>query len=125
MAKTLTIKIKPMAEALEEFRDTFKALETGRPVRRRAGVYFTSLDAARALLTPTRLALLRAVRTQRPESIYALAKRLNRNLKNVQADLRLLETYGLVKLTTGRGVGKRRVKVPEARFEEIALTITL
>ena len=55
MAKTLTIQIKPDREALESFRQTFKTLQAGRRVHRREGVYFTSVEAARNLLTPTRL----------------------------------------------------------------------
>ena len=125
MAKTLTIKIKSVGEALEGFRETFKAYETGRRVSRREGVYFTSIEAARNLLTRNRLALLKAIRTQHPGSIYELAKTLNRDLKNVQEDLRLLEEYGLIRLTEGRSVGKRRVKVPEALFGEIALKIAI
>ena len=62
MARTLTIKIKPVEEALGGFRETFKALESGRRVKRREGVYFTSIEAARNLLTPNRLAVLRAIR---------------------------------------------------------------
>lgn len=125
MAKTLTIKIKPVGEALEGFRETFKALAADRRVTRRAGVYFTSIEAARNLLTPTRLALLRTVRRRHPRSIYELAKLLNRDLKNVQADLRILEEYGLVRMTKGRGVGRRKVKVPEALFDEIALKVAI
>ena len=125
MAKTLTIEIKPTDEALEGFRKTFKALEGGQRVARHAGVYFTSIEAARNLLTRNRLALLRAIRAQRPGSIYELAKAVKRDLKNVQQDLRILEDYGLVRTTTSRGVGKRRVKVPEALFDEIALRIAI
>ena len=68
-AKTLTIQIKSAGEALEGFREAFKAVEAGRRVSRREGVYFTSIEAARNLLTPNRLALLRAIRTRRPGSI--------------------------------------------------------
>ena len=125
MAKTLTIKIKPARDALEGFRQTFKALEAGRRVTRREGVYFTSIEAARNLLTPNRLALLRAIRAQPPGSTYELAKRLKRDLKNVQEDLRLLEEYGLIRIRRGRGVGKRRTNVPEALFGEIALKIAI
>lgn len=125
MAKTLTIEIKPMDDALEGFRKTFKALETGRRVARHEGVYFTSIEAARNLLTRNRLALLRAVRTRRPGSIYQLAKAVRRDLKNVQQDLRILEDYGLIRMTAARGVGKRRVKIPEAPFDEIALKIAI
>jgi len=69
MAKTLTIQIKSAGEALEGFREAFKAVEAGRRVSRREGVYFTSIEAARNRLTPNRLALLRAIRTRRPGSI--------------------------------------------------------
>src|SRR6266850_2311596 len=99
MAKTLRIKIKSVGEALEEFSSVFKAVQSGRHVTRRQGVYFTSIEAARNLLTPNRLALLRAVRSKHPGSIYELAKVVGRDLKNVQDDLRLLEWYGLVRMT--------------------------
>jgi predicted transcriptional regulator len=121
MTKTLTIKIKPLEEALEGFRKTFKAVEAGRRVNRREGIYFTNVEAARNLLTPNRLVLLRVIRRQRPGSIYQLAKILKRDLKNVQDDLHLLEEYGLVRITQGYGAGRRTVKVPQALFSEIAL----
>src|SRR3989454_304215 len=108
MAKTLTIQIKAADEALKGFRETFKAVEAGRRVTRREGVYLTSIEAARNLLTPNRLALLRAIRTKRPGSIYELAKIVGRDLKNVQDDLRLLERYGLVQI--GHGAARESAK---------------
>lgn len=130
MAKTLTIRIKPVGEAMEAFRKTFKALE--KPTRGRAraqrseGVFFTSVEAARKLLTPNRLGLLRAIRTERPGSMYALAHRVGRDLKNVQQDLRLLESYGLVRMARSRASGKgRQTKAPRALFREIALKIAI
>jgi predicted transcriptional regulator len=124
MAKTLTIQIKPVGEALESFGETFKALEAGRQVSRRQGVYFTSIEAARNLLTPSRLALLRAIRAKRPGSIYELAKLVERDLKNVQGDLQTLERYGLVRLNKSRRPGRRKV-VPQALFNQIALKIAI
>ena len=120
-----TIQIKSAGEALEGFRDAFKALEEGKRISRRGGVYFTSIEAARNLLTPNRLALLRAVRSGRPGSIYALAKMVRRDLKNVQEDLRLLETYGLVRMAHATRSGKRRVRVPKAMFDQIELKIAI
>jgi predicted transcriptional regulator len=125
MAKTLTISIKSWDESAAEFRDTFKAVQAGRRVKRHDGVYFTSLEAARNLLTPSRVALLRAIRRERPGSIYQLAKLVRRDLKNVQDDLRLLETYGLVRMTRAKSIGKRSVKIPEAKFDAIALEIAI
>ena len=95
MAKTLTIQIKSAGEAFDGFRETFKAVEAGRRVSRREGVYFTSIEAARNLLTPNRLALLRAIHARRQGSIYELANIAGRDLKHVQDDLRLLSDPGL------------------------------
>ena len=125
MAKTLTIQIKSAGTALEGFRRTFKDVAAGRRVERREGVYFTSIEAARNLLTRNRLALLRAVRSGRPGSIYELAKIVDRDLKNVQDDLRLLETYGLIRMADATRSGKRRVRVPQALFDEIDLKIAI
>lgn len=50
---------------------------------------------------------------------------VSRDLKNVQDDLRLLETYGLIRMADGTRSGKRRVRVPEAVFDEIELKIAI
>jgi predicted transcriptional regulator len=125
MAKTLTIRIKSAEEALKGFGETFKTVGSGRRVRRTEGVYFASIEAARNLLTPNRLGLLRAIRLKRPGSIYELAKTVGRDLKNVQDDLRLLERYGLVEMRDSRKTGRRRVRTPKALFHQIALKIAI
>ena len=125
MSKTLTIRVRSIDEALEGFRTTFKAVATGQRVEKREGVYFSSIEAARNLLTPGRLALLRAIRAKRPGSIYELAKVVGRDLKNVQEDVKLLERYGLVHLSRGRGAGKRVVRTPRTTCSEIALRIAI
>jgi predicted transcriptional regulator len=83
------------------------------------------MEAARNLLTPNRLALLRAIRTKRPGSIYELAKMVRRDLKNVQGDLKLLERYGLVRMSQEHRKGKRQVTVPRTIFRQIALKIAI
>ena len=65
------------------------------------------------------------VRTKRPGSISGLAKITGRDLKNVQEDLRLLERYGLVRIGRGRSPGKRKVRIRQAVFNEIALRIAI
>ncbi|MBI4270532.1 MAG: hypothetical protein HY615_09370, partial [Candidatus Rokubacteria bacterium] len=78
MARTLTIGIKSIDQALRDFGETFEAVRAGKRISRHEGVYFTSLEAARNLLTPRRVALLRAIRSRRPGSIYELAKIVGR-----------------------------------------------
>jgi len=125
MARTLTIGIKSIDQALRDFGETFEAVRAGKRVSRQEGVYFTSLEAARNLLTPRRVALLRAIRSRRPGSIYELAKIVGRDLKNVQHDLQILERHGLVRMTRSRGTGKRKVKIPRAMFGAIQLKIAI
>jgi predicted transcriptional regulator len=50
---------------------------------------------------------------------------VGRDLKNVQNDLRLLEAYGLIRMTDGTRSGKRRVRVPQAVFDQIELKIAI
>ena len=125
MAKTLTIQIKSVDEAPEGFRKTFKDVAAGRRVKKCGGVYVTSIKAASSLLTPNRLALLRAVRSERPASLYELAQMVHRDLKNVHDDLRLLETYGLIRMADAPRSSKRCVRVPQALFDEIELKIAI
>jgi len=65
----------------------------------------------------------KSVRQSVPSSIYELANLVDRDLKNVQDDLRLLEKYGV--MSTRRSRGKREVRVPEALFAQIALKIAI
>ena len=81
MAKTLTIGIKSANDALEEFRSAFKSLESGQAVPRHAGVYFTSVEAARMTLTArdsTRVLALLEQPPRPPAALRAAAKRRTR-----------------------------------------------
>ena len=125
MTKTVTFTVRPEEDVLSQFAETYRALRAGRRVAPHDGVSFTSIEAARNFLTPARLVLLRAVRRRQPGSVYALAKMVGRDLKNVQQDLKILEQHGLIKMTRGRGVGKRAVTVPTTLCREIALRIAI
>jgi predicted transcriptional regulator len=122
--ETFKIAIKPLDEAYREFEETYEALRAGKPAAKRQGVYFTSLDAARKLLTQERLALLRTIRVKGPTSMYELARLVGRDLKNVQDDLALMHKHGLVRFRR-RKDDRRGAKIPEVPFREIALRITL
>ncbi|MGO9604484.1 MAG: ArsR family transcriptional regulator [Candidatus Binataceae bacterium] len=122
--KTVTFTIEPFTQSLKRFRETFKAVQAGRQVKPEELVGFTSLEAARNFLTRERLALLHTIKSRNPNSIYELAKLAERDLKNVQEDVRILERHGLVRIDK-RSRGSRKVKVPRVPFEEIALKIAI
>jgi predicted transcriptional regulator len=119
------VRIRSIGDALEGFRKTWKALEQGKKVTRQSGTYFTSLEAARKVLTPKRLDLLRTIRRESPDSLYRLARLVGRDLKNVQEDVRALAELGLVSLKKTRGTSGRPTTAPRVRFKEIEVRIAV
>lgn len=105
--KTLEIQIKSREQADADFTNVFKAAQPGVKVVPAKGVFFTSLEAVRALLTDRRLALLHQVREHSPKSISHLAKIAGRDFKNVHADVMLLKHYGLIQLGERRKTTKK------------------
>src|SRR5215470_8733022 len=121
--KTVSFTIEPFTESLNRFKEVFEAVQAGRHIEPQETV-FTSLEAARNFLTRERLALLHAIKSRKPESIYELAKMTGRDLKNIQEDVRILERHGLVRIAR-RSRGGRIVKAPRVPFDEIALKIAI
>ena len=124
--KTVTFSIRPLGDVMTDFSETFEAVSAGRRIPKgpREEVGFTSIEAARNFLTRERLALMRTIRARHPGSLYELAKMVERDFKNVQEDIRILERHGLVRIVK-EPRGKRKVKVPQVLFEEIALKIAI
>ncbi len=111
--KTLEIKIKSREQADAEFALAFKSGASRKSAK--TGVFFTSLEAVRALLTDKRLELLHLIREHSPRSINQLAGIARRDFKNVYTDVMLLKDYGLVQLSkrskTSKVVGQA-ISVP-------------
>jgi predicted transcriptional regulator len=124
MKTAMNFRIKTFDDALEDFRRVFEAVRRGKDVAVEEEVCFTSLEAARRVLTPGRMKLLRAIRTAAPESVYELARMLKRDLKSVQADLRVLEKFGLVRFEPRRKSG-RLAKAPRAPYRELVFRIAI
>lgn len=122
--KTFEIRVKTVEEALEGFAQTFEALQAGKRVEKKEGTFFTSIEAARNLLTPKRVRLLTIIHKHRPKSIYELAKLCNRDQKNVSEDVKLLEKYGILR-TRLHTEGSRTHRVPEVPYDEINVRIPL
>jgi predicted transcriptional regulator len=117
------IEIRTLEKGLKDFRATWKAVAAGKKVTRRKGTYFTSLEAARKVLTPKRLQLLHVIRQGRPDSVSQLARLVGRDFKNVHADVQALAAYGLVALTKTQA--GRRTTVPRVPFSAIEFRIAV
>jgi predicted transcriptional regulator len=57
---------------------------------------FEGLSSLRQLLSNEKARILHIIKTQNPNSIYDLAKKLNRGFKSVNDDLKLLERFGFI-----------------------------
>ena len=124
--KKIDIGIKGLTESLKDFADTWKAVEAGKDIKKHEGIYFDSIDAMRAVLTNNRLLILKTIREHKPKSVYGLARLLGRDLKNVNEDLRLLSSIGLVTLKTmaSSQTSRRRTK-PSVDYTKIVLEIAV
>ena len=100
--KTIRIKLKSVDQALDDAVSTMKAIEKGRRVKPRKGMYFENLEAVRSILTENRLSLLRLIRKHKPDSVAELARLANRDFKHVHGDVELLQDLGLVKSTANK-----------------------
>jgi predicted transcriptional regulator len=121
--RAVRIEIESLEEGLKDFRATWKAAAAGKSATPRQGTFFTSLEAARKVLTPKRLELLRAIRKSRPASVSQLAQLVGRDFKNVHSDVQALARYGLVSLTAART--GRRTSVPRVPFSVLEFRIAL
>ena len=105
-----------------------KDLEKTRTAGKRARVegtelVFTSLTDMAQALTPKRLDLLRLIRHYQPSSVRELAQLARRDPKNVQTDIKALETLGLV---ASEGEQKERHrKAPRTDFGRIEVHVEL
>lgn len=123
--KNVTIGIKSIEEVLNDAKNVMEKLERGEAVKKRkAGVYFESLDVMRKAITHERLKILRVIKGKRPASIYELAKLLKRNLKNVSDDVHYLADLGLIELERGKSNGREKT-LPIVNYDKILLEISV
>ncbi|OGP65379.1 MAG: hypothetical protein A3K22_04470 [Deltaproteobacteria bacterium RBG_16_42_7] len=118
--KRVKIGIKSAKEVLEDFARTAEAIERGEKVKKRAGVYFTSLEAFRKAVTPKRLELLHTIKTKKPHSINHLARIAKRAVKNVADDIKYLAQIGLIEKQE-----TTRETRPLVEYDEIELKIAV
>ena len=108
-------KVRIIVRSLEDTKvEWAKALRGEiRSIQKPGTIIFTSLQAIAKVLSPARLELLGAILKLHPESIYALAKAVGRDFKNVHSDVKMLAEVGLLEL---KATGKRDAFMPIAKY---------
>jgi predicted transcriptional regulator len=109
--KHITLEVKTLDEMAADFKRTWKEAGKGKSVRK-AGetICFDSVEDMQKFLSPERIRLLRMVHERTPKSIYALAKMLGRDRKNVIEDVKILEGVGLIERKAAKR-GKEKVEL--------------
>jgi len=59
---------------------------------------FSGVSALRQVLSKEKARILEIIKTEKPSSLYNLAKKLGRNFKSVHEDVKLLERFGFIEL---------------------------
>jgi predicted transcriptional regulator len=96
MPKTLYVRVSAPPDALDRFEAAWH-LASGRAAPAPLDILsFADLPLLTKTLTPARWTLLRRLAKDGPLTIFALAKRLERDYKNVHTDVTLLTRLGLI-----------------------------
>lgn len=107
--KKIAIQIKSLDEALDEFIDTAEKIKKGKKVKTKNATYIADAETARAIFTDSRIRIIQLLKEKKLKSIYALAKLLNRNFKNVYEDVMFLAELGIIGIKESKG-GRRQKK---------------
>jgi predicted transcriptional regulator len=96
LAKRLELRTGGPGDALDRFEAAWnRAAEGGKPAPL-AVLTLPDLPALLRILSPARWALLERLRADGPLSVYELARRLERDYKNVHTDVKRLAELGLI-----------------------------
>jgi predicted transcriptional regulator len=110
LAKVLELRVGPPRDALDRFEAAWNRVAEGRAVTTLRVLTLRNLPLLLRVLTPARWALLERLAKEGPLPVYQLAKRLDRDYKNVHTDVAQLSALGLIE-RRGDGVAAAWDKV--------------
>ncbi|MEK6875224.1 MAG: HTH domain-containing protein [Nanoarchaeota archaeon] len=115
-------KIKTLEITLFESAGAFSIFKRAHPEKN--SYDFSGILALRQLLSNEKARILNVIKTQKPSSIYELAKKLKRSFKAVNHDIKLLERFGLIVFTEEKVNNRIRHK-PEIVVDEIVFRVKI
>lgn len=119
--KNAIIRIASFEQVMKETVDVLWKLKKGKKVKLEPKTLtFPNLETLREILTEERIRLLQTLHTQKPKSVYELAKQLNRKYPNVFSDVKKLEELGLIELNPTKHKSE-----PVASYENLKIEIPL
>jgi predicted transcriptional regulator len=127
-AKKFKVCIEPTAEGFKTwFLTEWKAAEQRKPSPH--GDYdlilsFPDISWIAKIFSPQRVRIIQAIKEMKPESIYQLAKILERAPSNVQKDVTELADLGILELTQHQKKGQKRTCMrPEYKWSGFDIAV--
>jgi predicted transcriptional regulator len=96
LADLLEIRVSRPGDALDRFEAAWNRAAEGQSFRPFRILSFADLPLLLKTLTPARWGLLERLAAEGPISVYQLARRLERDYKNVHTDVAALVALGLI-----------------------------
>jgi len=105
----------------QEIRSRMLDIAAGRikPSVQEPRIWVRSVDEFRKLMSEKNMNLLAAIRSQRPKSVSELAQNIQEDQGNLTKRLKMLASFGLVKLEEGERTRGRTALVPKVTFDRI------
>jgi len=85
---------------------------------------FSDIKLLRSLLSNEKSRILYVLKTAKVKSIYALAKYLDRDLKSVREDLKVLERFGFIEFHAEK-IGRRESLMPVLVIDKLQIIISI
>lgn len=116
----LEVRIDDRETQRDQLLEDIRSMERGEHVDEKHVLVLENEAELHRLLSPANLELLRAIRTQEPKSMRAVAEAVDRDFKEVHRNLRELAALNVVELED-----EGRSKRPVVRFNEIDIQLSL
>ncbi len=121
--KNIRITIKDRMQVLNEFAEALSKARKGEPIEKRNELSFRSMETLRSILTEKRIELLKTIKHKNPDSLYELAQLVNRDLKSVNTDIKVLSSLGLLSFEK-EASGRKKMK-PIVEFDKLNVEIVV
>lgn len=110
--ETLELKAGNLEKFEEETLEQLQKLEDGRN-----SIIFEDTEMFRRLLTEKRQEMIEEVMENPPGSIRELAENLDRGLREVHEDVKLMENYGIIQIEEDGNTKKPRIPYERVHIE--------
>ncbi|MEO5355987.1 MAG: ArsR family transcriptional regulator [Nitrospirae bacterium YQR-1] len=119
--KNIKIVIKSDEDIFKEVKEVVRKIEQNEKIKKHEEISFDDIDTLRKILTDGRIKVLKGIKKNNPQSIYELAKILDRDTKNTFDDVKFLAEMGLIELKKTKD--GREKTTPTVSYDNILVEI--